>query len=157
MMPKANIKPLNRKEAGKILDEIGSEYGCDASYMIERYYFFISEKNKVYIVNTQLNEIKLDEVRVNSIGLYFCELNKDKIRFSIEGSQILGKIATKNVFETDSATARLWLKGNDIDCSQEFNGFVIVKCENDFMGCGKFANRKLYNYIPKIRRITAAD
>jgi NOL1/NOP2/fmu family ribosome biogenesis protein len=150
-------KPLNRKEAGKILETINSDFGCDADFMLDMYYFFISDKNKVYIVNMKIGEIPLDNIRLNSHGLYFCEMSDEKIRLSIEGSMIIGKHATKGILELDNATARLWMKGNDIECDAGLNGFAIIKNGNDFLGCGKCVNGKVYNYIPKVRRINSAD
>jgi len=153
-----NIKPLNRKETNKILEQLGNEYGLDAAgILIDNYTFFLSEKNKIYIIDNKIKELPLDNLKINSLGLYICELNRDRIRLSIEGSQIIGRNATKNMYEVDDATARLWLKGNDIECNIEFDGFVIVKCKSDFMGSGKYSGGKLFNYIPKIRRIMAVD
>lgn len=151
------IKPLNRREISKILKQIGEYYDCDAKFLIDKYSFFISEKNKVYIIDNKIKDIPLDNVRINSLGLYFCELNHNDIRFSIEGSQIIGKIAKKNILELDDKTARLWLKGQDIPSEKQFDSFVIIKNNNDFMGCGKYKEGNILNYIPKIRRITASD
>jgi NOL1/NOP2/fmu family ribosome biogenesis protein len=150
-------KPINRKESGKIIKQINEDFGCDMSWMQDKYYFFLSDKNKVYIVNMKLNDIPLDNVKLNSHGLYFCEMSDHKIRLSIEGSMMVGKSAGKNVYEVDDATARSWLKGNDITCSENYVGFIILKNNDDFLGCGKVVNGQVYNYIPKIRRINSVD
>ena len=104
------IKPLNRREISKILKQIGEYYDCDAKFLIDKYSFFISEKNKVYIIDNKIKDIPLDNVRINSLGLYFCELNHNDIRFSIEGSQIIGKIAKKPMTSRKGSTRRTMLR-----------------------------------------------
>jgi NOL1/NOP2/fmu family ribosome biogenesis protein len=85
--------------------------------------------------------------------LYFAETGDDRVRLSIEGSQIIGKIATKNILEVDEETAKKWIKGGDIPSEQEFEGFVIIKNGSDFLGCGKYRQKTILNFIPKARRI----
>ena len=152
------LKSLNKRETSKILEQIGTEYHCDAKkLMIDKYSFFLSEKNKVYIINNTIKEVNLEKIRINSLGMYFCELNYDNIRFSIEGSQLIGPIAKKNVLKLDDDAFTLWVRGNDLEIKEEFEGFVIIKHNNDFIGSGKFSEGKIFTYIPKIRRIMSKD
>lgn len=155
---------MKRKEASSLLDQVGEEYGCDAkSLLIDDYVFLISDKNKVYIVNEKLKDINMDSLRINSYGLYFCEVNREKIRLSIEGSQIIGPIATKNVTKFDDITAKKWIMGEDIEeWAEETSGFIIIKHEvkvadsktmTDYLGCGKYKEGRILNFIPKQRRI----
>ncbi len=155
---------MKRKEASSLLEQIGEEYGCDAKILlIDRYVFFISDKNKVYIINEELKDIDTQTLRINSFGLYFCEINRGKIRLSIEGSQIIGPIATKNVTEFDDVTAKKWIMGEDIEeWTEETKGFTIIKHNvkaandkimTDFLGCGKYKEQRILNFIPKQRRI----
>ena len=148
------LKALNKKEASKILEHLGEEYGCDAkTLLIDKYTFFTSDKNKVYIITNEIKDIDLSAVRVNSFGMYLCEINHGNIRLSMEGSLLIGKIATKNVFEVDNTTAKEWLMGTDIKSEQEFVGFVIIKKNEDFLGCGKYKEGIILNYVSKARRI----
>jgi NOL1/NOP2/fmu family ribosome biogenesis protein len=148
------LTPLNRKEVKRILEQINSEYGCDAKdALIDEYSFFISDKNKIYLMTNAVKDVDLSRVRVNSFGLYFAELSYGNIRLSMEGSFIVGKIATKNILDVDNLIAREWLKGVDIESKDEFNGFVIIRNGNDYLGCGKFKEGKILNYVPKPRRI----
>ena len=121
------------------------------------YVFLLSEKNKIYIVNKEIEKIDLSKLRVNSYGLYIAELRDNKIRLSIEGSQLIGAKSDKNILELDDKNAREWLKGYDIDYDGGLKGFVIIKNKNDFLGCGKVANGKILNYVPKIRRLRVSD
>src|SRR3989344_819831 len=79
------------------------------------------------------------------------------IRMSIEGSQIVGPKAEKNVVELDEEETKKWFKGEDIEkeCS-DCRGFVILKHGNDFLGSGKYSNKRILNYVSKTRRISAS-
>jgi len=158
------VNPMKRKEVSDLLEQIGEEYGCDAkTLLIEKYVFFISDKNKVYIINEELKDIDTQALRINSFGLYFCEINRGKVRLSIEGSQIIGPLATKNVTEFNDDVAKRWIMGEDIeDWEEETQGFTIIKhviktkdnnTMSDFLGCGKYKENRILNFIPKQRRI----
>ena len=84
-------------------------------------------------------------------GVYFGTLEKDGLRLSIEGSDIIGRIAKKGVIEIDDERAIRWLKGEDIEANVK--GYAIVKWGNYFLGCGKGNGKILRNYVPKERRL----
>ena len=121
--------------------------------------FLQSEKDKIYIINKEINKVNLEKLRINSMGLYFGVLINNKLRLSIEGSQIIGPKAKKNVLELDNEQVKQWLRGEDILFNNnlinknELSDFVIIKNNNDFYGCGKTRDNKILNYMPKIRRV----
>ena len=86
--------------------------------------------------------------------MYFCEIDNKGIRLSIEGSQIIGPKATKNIVELSEEETRKWFKGEDIEkeCNN-CNDFVILKRKNDFLGNGKYATGRILNYVGKTRRV----
>ncbi len=84
-------------------------------------------------------------------GLYFGTLERDGIRLSIEGSDIVGRIAKRGVLEVDDEKAMKWLRGEDIEVNVK--GYAIVKWGSYFLGCGKGNGRILRNYVPKERRL----
>ena len=92
-----------------------------------------------------------------SLGLFFGEIKNGEIRLTIEGSQLVGPNAKKNVLEIPDKLARLWLKGYDIPVKTDMKGFLIIKNNKDYLGCGKFVENRILNPIPKTRRILATD
>ena len=149
------IKFLNAKEVKKIVQELVKQWGFCGSL---DYAFLQTEKGNVHVISRDVGNLDLSKMRVNTIGLYFGELVDDSLRLSIEGSQIVGKFARKNVVEVDSEIARKWLKGEQIEIDgKELKGFVIIRHQNDFLGSGKFSQGKILNYVPKTRRIRASD
>ena len=76
---------------------------------------------------------------------------------SIEGSQLVGPHAKKNVVELDDAETMKWFKGEDLqkEC-KDCEGFVLMKHDRDFIGTGKYANGKILNFVGKTRRISVS-
>jgi NOL1/NOP2/fmu family ribosome biogenesis protein len=145
------LKILNTRDKKEISKLIKKQFGCKFDF--NDYAVFMNRYNKIYIINKEISLINFNELKINSIGLYFGEINVNQLRLSIEGSQIIGKIATKNVFELDDKQAKQWMKGIDLEIDFDKKGFVIIKNNDDFLGCGKFVKSKLLNYVPKNRRV----
>jgi len=155
-------KILNKKEITRLFKIINKQWGCDCQEEFSDYAFLLSEKNKVYIVNREIFDLDLSKLRVNSMGVYLGELKRDALRLSIEGSQLIGPKSTKNVVELDKKELREWLKGNNIELKNkdiETGAFVIIKSKDkdDFLGTGRYSQEKIFNFVPKVRRLRSAD
>ena len=148
------LKILNNKEIKGILKLLKYQFGFKEKF---NYVFLMSSKNKIYLVNKNIGEIDLEKIRIDAIGLYFGELNHGELRLSIEGSQMIGKKANKNIVELDKKESELWSMGNDIDKGLDVSGFVILKHKKDFIGCGKYKEEKIFNYVPKERRLRVVN
>ncbi|MBS3097689.1 hypothetical protein J4209_02730 [Candidatus Woesearchaeota archaeon] len=149
-----NLKILNKKETKGILDLIKKQWGCDVKL---DYAFLQNEKGRVFIVDKDVFKIDLKKIRINSIGLYFAEVGGNEIRLSIEGSQIIGPEAKKNVIDVDEKEAREWLKGYDLEKEVKAKGFAIIKYREDYLGTGKVRDNKIFNFVPKNRRLRVSD
>ena len=141
---------LNSKEKKNLSKLIKKQFGCIYNF---NYEVFMNTKNKIFILNKDVAKIDMDELRINSLGLYFGELSRNELRLSIEGSQIIGPLAKNNVLELDYDQTQKWMKGEDFDIDTKLLGFVITKNKDDFLGCGRIVNNKLLNYVPKERRV----
>ncbi len=119
--------------------------------------FYLTQKDRLYIINREVDALDLSKLRINSMGLYFGELRNGELRLSIEGSQIVGPKSTKNVVELNFEEKKQWLQGIDLDKECEVQGFVLLKSGTDFLGCGKYKEGKILNFVPKARRIMTAD
>ena len=89
--------------------------------------------------------------------MYFCEIKNDELRLSIEGTQLIGPTAKKNVVEITKEEMRSWLKGNNLQKETDCKGFAIIKYGNDYLGCGKIRKNEIINFVPKTRRIMSND
>ena len=115
-MEKLNI--LNKKETEEILELVrkqwGAEIGLDGLGVLK------NTKNKVYLARREIFSFDMENLRINSVGMYFVEVIKNEcIRLSIDGSQLVGPKAKKNVVELGDNEARRWLHGEDIEKNPE--------------------------------------
>ena len=144
------LKILNSKEIKEILKLIEAQWGAKLKL---DYAFLKNQKNRIFIINKNIGKIELEKLRINSVGMYFCEIDKVGIRLSIEGSQIVGPKATKNIAEINEEQTKQWFKGEDLDINGNYSGFVIIKHNNDFLGTGKYKAGRILNYVGKSRRV----
>lgn len=144
------LEILNTKQIKEIKNLIKEQWGCDFRTELA---FLLSSKSKVYLVNRDIARIESSKLRIEVIGLYFGELKNEELRLSIEGSQMIGPLAKKNVVELDERESRTWLKGYDLEKEARAEGFAILKYDNDFLGTGKVKDKKILNFVPKNRRI----
>lgn len=150
----ASLVPMDRKAKKKFISLLEENFGFSGELP---YQFILSDKNKVYLVNPEISSIPFENIRMNSLGLYFGEWDGSEIRLSIEGSQLIGPGAAKNVVETKEGDARKWLKGENLPLDGPRTGFVIVKCGDDYLGSGKAKERAILNFVPKARRLYVSD
>lgn len=146
-----NLKILNGKEIKEILNKIKEQYGIENLEL--EYVFLRNNEDKIFITNRNIGRIDFRKLKINNIGLYFCAIENDEVRLTVEGTQIIGNKATKNILELDDNQTTEWFKGSDIEAKKEINGFAILKHNNDFLGSGKYKNSKIINFLPKERRI----
>ena len=148
----SELKILNSKEVKEILKLIENQWNAKLKL---NYAFLKNNKNRVFIVNKDISKIDFSKLRINSLGMYFCEINTPNIRLSIEGSQIIGPTATKNIVEINEEQTKQWFKGEDLEFKGDYNGFVIIKNNNDFLGSGQYKDGRVLNYISKSRRVNS--
>ncbi len=144
---------LNTREKQEILEKLEKQYGFDKEL---NQTFLKSSKDKIYIVSRDIARINLEEYKIDRIGNYFASLDSGgNLRLSIEGSQIVGPHATKNVREINDEEFKKWIAGESLESDENWSPFQIIKYGDDFIACGKVVDGKLKNYVPKSRRITS--
>ena len=143
------MKLLDKKEIKKIIEELKDYYGVKELSL--DYAFIKNNDNKIHIISNDFKKLNTKDLRINGLGLYFLDVSKG-LRLSIEGSQIIGKKATKNIHELNNEELKDWLRGYDLDCDDIY-GYKLIKNKNDFYGIGFASNNKIKNFIPKSRRI----
>ncbi len=147
------LKIYNSKEKKVFLKKLFKQFGFEPK---KEYVYMESGKQKLYVVNADIAKVNLDDYRIDSIGLYIGKYQLDGFRPSIEGSQIIGPLAKKNVVEITLEQRHEWLKGQDINVEGP-NEIVIVKQGEDYLGAGKIVNGKLLTGIPKSRRLNVVN
>lgn len=149
----SNIIVLNSKERKHIRKQLQEQFGIDS--LPEKIYFCINEKDNVYICNKELFDIDQFLLRVKTFGVVFGNYTTNGFELSIEGTQLIGKQATKNIIEVNSEQKEQWLTGEDleVDTTTFENQFVLLKERKDFFGSGFAKKGKIKNKLPKTRTL----
>ena len=146
---------LNKKQKQEIENKLNEQFGVQEI----KGEIIMKGKEKLFLFSGSFTneEIKKLErmVVIERIGVYFGKIDEhtDKIRLSIEGSQILKNQIKKNVFELEEKDLEQWMKGYELLIKTGKKDFLIIKYKNDFLGTGKASEEKIGNFIPKNRRL----
>ena len=143
------MNEISKKQVKEIVTELKGYYGIKELKL--NYSFVKDAKNKIYLINKDYKKITTN-LRINQLGLYFINISKD-FRLSIEGSQIIGKMATKNIYKMPDKDLKEWLNGLDLETDDNSIGYKLIKNKDDFYGVGYFRDNKIRNFIPRYRRI----
>ena len=147
-------KVLNSKEVRALADMVKQQWGCGLSGLSESCGFLEGKNGDIFLISRDIERLDLEHLRIDSLGLYFGEQKNSELRLSIEGSQLIGKSATRNVDEIDDSEFKDWIHGNDLEKSPDnCSGYVLVRHNSDFIGCGRCKEGKILNFVPKARRI----
>lgn len=147
-----SLKILNSKEKKDILKGINGQWDADFSTGMA---MLRNNEDKLFLINPAVAALDISGLRINSMGLYIAEEKDGRIRLSIEGSQLIGPHAKKNVLDISKEETGRWLMGEDLERQADSKGFVIIRSNNDFLGCGCAARGKILNYVGKNRRVSA--
>ncbi len=109
-------------------------------------------KRKIYAY-TECTNLNRQTLHIMHYGVYFGRFEKDGLRLSIEGSQLIGEKAKRNIVEVDYENAVKWMRGENIKVDTEACGYVILKWKNYYLGCAKIKNGTITNFVPKDRRV----
>ena len=149
------IKILNKTEKASIEKKLMQQYGIES---VEGD-LAVRGKDKIFLYSGSLDGEDLKRLAkaifIERIGVYFAKEDERMggIRLSIEGSQILRKQFSKNVFSLNKSQTEEWMQGRELLIKTGEKGFLIMKNGEDFMGTGKASEEKIGNFIPKNRRL----
>lgn len=149
---------LNTKEIRQLKDMLLQQFGY---FPKEDYAFLRNDKNKVFLINKDVAKIDWKKLIVDKVGLYFGEISESgaEFRLSKEGAQLLGvwakqgEAALKNVVDFSSEEVKKYFQGEDLEkeCGKE-NRLVLLQYQSDILGCAKYKEKKILNFLPKIHR-----
>ncbi len=150
-----DIKLLPRKEIKELKEYIKTQWGAEMHF---EHAILQNSEEDLFIANKEIFSLDFDQLRIDSFGLYIGQYRKSQPRQSIEGWQFIGPLATKNVVEISFQEMRLFFHGEEIPREAvDAEGYLILRHQSDFIGCSRFKDGKLLNFVPKVRRIKTPD
>jgi NOL1/NOP2/fmu family ribosome biogenesis protein len=155
-MPMQKVNILNSREIKKLKERVERDFGY---YLEEDYAFLKNEGDKVFVVSKDIARLDLNHLIIDKMGLYFAELKEDHVRLSKEGAQLLALEAAKqgkmlrNTVLLDETEVKDYFQGKDVakDCGRE-NRSVLLYYKEHVLGCAKYKEGKILNFLPKIHR-----
>jgi NOL1/NOP2/fmu family ribosome biogenesis protein len=151
--PRESLTVLNSREKKEINERIFAQWGCELDKSLV---WLLSNRDKLYVAHPCIGNIDFKLIRVDKAGLYVATVDAKGVRLSIEGSQILGQHAKKNVVDITDEELDAWFRGEDIERPVKgSSGPVILRRGTDFVGCGKVTEKGILNFVPKARRIVS--
>ena len=147
---------LNTREIKKLREIVKKQFN---HFPKEDYAYLMNEKNKVFLINKDIAKIELKNLRIDKMGLYFAEWKNTEARLSKEGAQLLvndakrNKIKLENIIVFTKNEVKSYFEGNDLqkDLGEE-NKFVILEYDENVLGCAKYKEKIIINFLPKIHR-----
>ncbi len=92
-------------------------------------------------------------IPLERIGIYFAKIIRDEPKLSIEGVQVLKNQIKNNIFELNKEQTEQWMTGQELNIKTGKKGFIIMRYNDDLLGCGNASEEKITNFIPKSRRL----
>ena len=151
-----NVHFLNSQEKKKVLAELEEIYGLKdlPSLLIE------TGKKKIRGFSGDLTKEELIElskiVHIELIGMYLISKKDDVPRINFDAISLLKEQIIKSIVEIDLGQLNKWIRGYDLDIMVE-RGVVILKCGDELVGLGKSNGEKIFNYIPKERKLKVRE
>jgi NOL1/NOP2/fmu family ribosome biogenesis protein len=148
-----NPKILNKNQTQEILDKLNTQFGIKEIPGL----IFTLGGERLFLFTGTFTEKQIKQLGnlapIERLGVYFAKEERDEIRLSIEGTQIFKDQITKNIFELTESQVEEWMMGRELNLKPEQKGFVVMKYQDNFLGCGKASAEKIGNFIPKNRRL----
>ena len=147
------IKILSEQEKRKIENQLHAQFGIKE--IPGKIVMRGEEKLFLFTGEADENEIRKIEqaTAVEKVGVYFAKLINEEIKLTIEGTQLLKEQITKGIFQINDSQAEEWMMGRELNLKSGLKGFVVMKNNDDYLGCGKASQEKITNFIPKSRRL----
>lgn len=144
---------LNSRDIKKIRQLFEETYGV---FYQGDYAYLQNKDGRLSLINKEMAKIDLQKLRVDKFGLYVAEIKGNAVRLSKEGAQLLAKEARdklKNIVSLDDREVKAYFHG--IDLRKNLGGesrFVLIEYKGDIIGCSKYKEGIILNYLPKIHR-----
>ncbi len=142
---------IKSNEKRRIIDSLNEQFGIsNLPYLLIQ-----TGKEKIRAFSGHLSKEEIYDIgnlaRIEFIGLYIIKKEED-YRLSIDATNLLKEQINKNIIELNEENFQKWIRGHDLDIQAQ-KGTVVIKYLSDFIGCGKSNGKKIFNYIPKERRL----
>ena len=147
------LKILKINEKKKIEKSLQEQFGITEikGLLVKR------GEERLFLFQGNLSPKEITELEktipLERIGIYFAKIIRDEPKLSIEGVQVLKNQIKNNIFELNKEQTEQWMTGQELNIKTGKKGFIIMRYNDDLLGCGNASEEKITNFIPKSRRL----
>lgn len=146
-----NVHFIKTPEKRRIIEILKEQFGItNLPYLL-----FETGKEKIRAFSGHLSKEELMSLgriaNIEVMGIYLIKKEHD-LRLSFDAINLLKGQITKNIIQINDDEYGKWIRGHDIEKSLA-PGIYIIQYGENFLGCGKSNGEKIFNYIPKDRRL----
>ena len=151
------IHILSNQETQEIFSKLKWQFGIQKLH--ENSILIKIGRERIFLFNGDFSDEQIKNLEkitfIERIGIYFAKIFSptNEIKLSIEGTQILKNQITKNIFKLNEGQLNDWMLGKELNIKTGLKGIIVIKHQDDFLGCGKASENKIGNFIPKSRRL----
>lgn len=147
----SDIRFIRTPEKRRIEEALKAQFGIDKL----PYLLFGTGKEKIRGFSGHLSKEEIAKlarlVNIELIGLYILKQEED-FRLSFDLTQLQRSMIAENIIDITEEEFQLWIRGYDLIKSVQ-KATVVIKYKDYLLGCGKSNGEKIFNYVPKDRRI----
>ncbi|MBU0760513.1 MAG: hypothetical protein KJ718_06240 [Nanoarchaeota archaeon] len=148
------IKFIKSSEKKKILAVLGEQYGLSSlSYLLIE-----GGRKKLRAFSGSLSKEEIlglgNLTNIELIGMYIISRRDQDLRINFDALSIpeIKNQISKNIIKISKQQLELWMRGHDLEIKCE-RGPVVLQFQDDFVGIGKSNTEKIFNYVPKERKL----
>lgn len=145
---------LNHKDLKPLREQLLHDFGY---FPEEEYAYLRSEKERIFIISKDIARIDLKKLIIDKLGLYFAEVHHSQVRLSKEGAQLLSleakekKKKLQNVVELTRDETETYFQGTDLEKDLGPDSkLVLLQYGQEILGCARYKEKKILNFMPKI-------
>ncbi len=146
-----NPRFIKSSEKKRILSQLNEQFGIEKL----PYLLIESGKEKIRAFSGSLSKEEILQIsrltNIEQIGIYLLK-KEDTPRLSMDATHLLKSQIIKNIIEITEPQLNDWLHGRDLSIPSQ-KGDVMIKYKEDLIGFGRSNGQKLFNYMPKDRRL----
>jgi hypothetical protein len=129
-----------------VLEYFAERFGIEKA-AFDGYGLYMGSRGRVYLGPEKLTE----KPSIIAPGMLVARI-AGAIKPSTNFIQMFGHLAVKNVISLSREQAARFAKGDDLECEEGSDGYVILSYAGQPLGCGMLKGKNLKNLLPKSRR-----
>ncbi len=141
------IKVLKGRERTVLQRRLEAQYGARIPEGLE---IVLQSKKEFRLATREALQVDTKNLNIQGVGLKIAKETRHGIMLSVEGAQLLKP--KEKIVSLSLDQAYCWVRGGNLDIKAP-EGYVVLKYDGYYLGCGLSRGERIKNLYPKHRRI----